>query len=275
MASFWGCPRRFGAAVCAALTLLLAVDGPLRPAEASGPVMRWERGTCSRPLYFGITPDWPPYQYVSPSGSPLGDDVALIRETAKVLGCPLVVEITSWSRLLSGLLSGKIDVIGGASWTKERARNHHYSSPYRQETLGLFVRSADVGKLTLTGLSSFIGTPLRLGVVADTYIGGEYEKLVDDPAFKKIVVEDPRQDQFALVATKRIDAFLTDSGSGLYSIYRNGLDDTVTLYPGYLLDNGPVYYMFGKASVDASVIAPFNKALEDVLARRSAAGTQQ
>lgn len=274
MASFW-VRSGAGVKVYAALAVFLAVGLPSRPVEASGPLLRWERGTCSRPLYFGITPDWPPYQYVSPSGSPLGDDVALIRDTAKALGCPLVIEITSWSRLLSGLLSGKMDVIGGASWTKERARSHHYSSSYRQETLGLFVRNAEVGNLTLTDLSSFVGTPLRLGVVADTYIGGEYEKLIDDPEFKKVVVQDPRQDQFSLVATKRIDAFLTDSGSGLYSIYRNGLDDSVTLYPGYLLDNGPVYYMFGKASVDGSIIDPFNKALEGVLVRRSATGTQQ
>ena len=172
-----------------------------------------------------------------------------------------------------GTSFGKIDVIGGASWTKERSRRHHYSNPYRQETLGLFVRSSELSELEVANLESFIDTSLKLGIVADSYIGGEFEELIDDPDFRKRLVPNPLQDQFDLVVTNKIDAFLTDSGSGLYTVYRRSLDSVVTLYPGYLLDNGPIHYMFGKASVDKSMLGPFNDMLKVVQDRRGSTGT--
>ena len=263
----------------ALLTLLLIsvftvfLLGMPRAPLASGPLLRWAEGTCSRPLYFGITPDWPPYQYIDASGAPLGGDVSLMRDVSAELGCRLVVEVMPWSQLLIGMLSGKVDVIGGASWTKERSRRHHYSKPYRQETLGLFVQSSELSDLEISSLESFIGTSLKLGIVSDSYIGGEFEELIDDPEFRKRLVPDPTQDQFDLVVTNKIDAFLTDSGSGLYTVYRRSLDSSVTLYPGYLLDNGPIHYMFGKASVDKSMLGPFNDMLKVVQDRRGSTGT--
>ena len=58
--------------LCLVASLMALVFGTPRLAFASGPLLRWTEGTCSRPLYFGITPDWPPYQYIDLGGVPLG-----------------------------------------------------------------------------------------------------------------------------------------------------------------------------------------------------------
>lgn len=82
---------------------------------------------------------WPPYIYSDEEGALAGADVELAQAIIREAGCTLEVvpELPSLRREIL-FRQGKLDLMLAASRTEERRRYARFSSPYRQERVGLF-----------------------------------------------------------------------------------------------------------------------------------------
>ncbi|HNV68142.1 MAG TPA: PAS domain S-box protein [Candidatus Ozemobacteraceae bacterium] len=85
----------------------------------------------NRLVRIGVTPDFPPYEFLDASGTLrglVGDTVALV---AHQLQLELVIEpdLPSWQHVMQALQSGKIDMVASAKITEERKQFMHFSPP--------------------------------------------------------------------------------------------------------------------------------------------------
>ncbi|MCS7111141.1 MAG: basic amino acid ABC transporter substrate-binding protein [Ignisphaera sp.] len=84
-----------------------------------------------RVLRVGTSPDFPPFEYISPGGEIVGIDIDLIKALAKRLGYEVEIVSMSFDGLIPALVNNQIDVIAsGLTITSERAEVVSFTIPY-------------------------------------------------------------------------------------------------------------------------------------------------
>lgn len=82
-------------------------------------------------LRVGTSPDFPPFEYISPEGEVVGIDIDLIKTLAKRLGYEIKIVSMSFDGLIPALINNQIDVIAsGVTITEERAKVVAFTIPY-------------------------------------------------------------------------------------------------------------------------------------------------
>ena len=113
---------RFCAAVAAAMTLLGASAG----AKACVLRVGWEP--------YGV------YTFRDADGQATGIDIEMMRTVAKEVGCRTHFTERPWARILLEIEQGELEVTTSASRNREREAFAHFSRPYREAEVALFVR---------------------------------------------------------------------------------------------------------------------------------------
>ncbi|XQW86897.1 substrate-binding periplasmic protein [Thalassotalea piscium] len=132
---------------------------------------------------------WYPYQYRNDKQMLVGLDLDIFN--AIVTQANLTVTFTElpWKRHLNYLKTGDMDIAMGASYTEERAKDSHFSIPYRLETVKLFVRKGQSASIKIDNLAQLSNTNFMIGVEGGYYYGKDYQRLIETTAFRAHITE--------------------------------------------------------------------------------------
>ena len=191
------------------------------------------------------------YSYMDAEGRAGGVDIDVIRAIAEELSCRVAFEEMPWTRVLLALKAGELDMTSSASMTPERQEFAHFSIPYRQADVAIYVRRGESDRFALEGLQDIPKAGLRLGIVTGYYYGEDFEALVEDESFAAMV--DPAADygvNIRKLLHGRIDGFIVDDAGVMVSAVRGlGVEDRVERHP-IVLAGDDLHFMFSRKSVD-------------------------
>lgn len=203
---------------------------------------------------------WEPYQYES-NNVVTGLDNDLVSAIARQAGCTVKFVGRPWARALHELKEGLIQVAPGASINEERQQFSHFSQPYRDEIMALFVRKDESKKYDLKKITDILNYEFNLGGTRDYYYGKDFEKAMESKAFSARVALTPNADQlFKKLVAKRVDGVLEDKFVGIYQLKKSGLLEQVEIHP-LVVNEGKIYLMYSKKSVTPEVVAKWNDAI--------------
>jgi polar amino acid transport system substrate-binding protein len=229
---------------------------PAAVAELPEPVE--PTGDCV--LTMGWDP-WEPYHYEDIDGTVRGMEVDLVQTIAAGAGCRIELQRGQWGQLLRGLMAGDIDVLGGATATAEREDFAHFSSPYREESFRLFVRSGELSTYAGDTLEDVLANGMRLGITQGYVYSDEVSGLQDNPDYANLFIESPEAGfSFVALNENAVDGVLEDAYVAAAILRRRGWQDDIQQHPLDLGSNA-VSLMFSRASVDEEVVTRFNRSL--------------
>ncbi len=233
-------------------------------------------------LVAGLSSSWPadaactlrigwepyvPYSFAGEDGTPTGADIELMRHVADAIGCDPLIRELPWARQLLELRSGALDVAMSASWTAERAEFVHFSIPYRQSEMAIYVRAGTAPLYPLGSLGDIPQAGFRLGVISGYYYGDEFEDLEKDPSFAAHV--DPAADyrtNIMKLLHERIDGLLVDDVAVVRAEAKAlGALDLVEPHPLHIPGDA-FHLMLSRASIDSATVAAINAHLEKMRA---------
>jgi polar amino acid transport system substrate-binding protein len=171
---------------------------------------------------------------------------------------------TNITRRLAMIRDGEVDALIGASKTDERSVYSRFSSPYRDESVLLFVRDGDLAKYNaIDSFDALLESRAMLIAVRDSWLGPDYAR--------------HRQ---ALLGTHRVDEVDTYvQGRGMLQLRRGDVLIAPDTFGDFLrvdpnqgisqLDwepyRSPVYFMFSRKTISRDRVLEFNKALAEVM----------
>ncbi len=74
--------------------------------------------------------NYPPYEFLDENGKPTGFNVELTLAIAKVMGMNVEIRLGEWSKIRTEFETGKLDLMQGISYLKDRARIFDFSPPH-------------------------------------------------------------------------------------------------------------------------------------------------
>jgi len=213
---------------------------------------------------------WEPYAvytFADKDGNPTGVDIELIKAVAKEVGCEVTFRQLPWARMLLELENGVLDATSSTSKTPERELFAHFSEPYREAEMAVFVRRGETGKHPLKGLSSIPGAGFKLGVIAGYYYGPEFADLMEDPKFAAQV--DGAADyetNIRKLLHGRIDGLLVDDvGVVTGEAKALGVEDKIERHPVRIAGDD-LHFMFSRKTVDPATFEAINASLAKMIA---------
>ena len=202
------------------------------------------------------------YSYVDAEGRAGGIDVDVIRAIARELSCHVTFVEMPWTRILLALETGQLDMTSSASMTPERQAYAHFSAPYRQAEVAIYVRRGESGRFEMERLQDITMAGLRLGIVTGYYYGEDFARLMEDESFAAQI--DPAVDydtNIRKLLHGRIDGFIVDDvGVMVSAIRRLGVEDQVERHP-LILEGDDLHFMFSRETVDALRVEGINHAI--------------
>jgi polar amino acid transport system substrate-binding protein len=199
------------------------------------------------------------YTFNDAQGRAGGIDVDVIRAFARELDCYVTFVEMPWTRVLLALETGQLDLTSSASMTPERQAFAHFSIPYRQAEVAIYVRRGESGRFDLEGLQDIAKAGLRLGIVTGYYYGEDFDVLIEDESFAAQI--DPAADydiNIRKLLHDRIDGFIVDDAGVMVSAVRRlGVEDRVERHP-LLLPGDDLHFMFSRKSIDALRVEGIN-----------------
>ncbi len=170
-----------------------------------------------RKLRIGVTPDFPPYEFLDANGSlrgVVGDTITLI---ARQLDLDLIIEpdLPSWQHVMNAMKSGEIDLVASAKITEERKEFMHFSPPITELQSVIFTLNGseftDFAGLNGKRLASLKGW-------ADTnWVASHCPQI-------RLVPCSRVEDLFGQVLLRGADAGLLDIGSLEYHAHEHNLN---------------------------------------------------
>lgn len=158
------------------LTIAFAsFDGPLAK-SLDKPISK-----CS--LTGGIA-DWPPYQTFN-GNQVSGLQVELVKNIAKQAGCSVKFNKMLYFQAQEAVEKGDIDFTLNATITDSRKQFGHFSIPYRNEILVLYVRKAFHEQCNANSLEMLIENGSVLGLEKKMVYGPELTKIQNSPQLNK------------------------------------------------------------------------------------------
>lgn len=142
----------------------MASRGPVG-ADFTDPSVRLERPALAgvRAIRFLTTDDYPPFNFVTPDGSPAGFNVDIARAVCKALEIGCTVQVRPWDTLIDALTSGKGDALIASIAPSRTPRDEiDFSLPY-YKTPARFIARKDASPFDATP-AGLAGRPV--GVVA-------------------------------------------------------------------------------------------------------------
>ncbi|MCX7000124.1 MAG: transporter substrate-binding domain-containing protein [Candidatus Sumerlaeota bacterium] len=152
--------------------------------------------------------NFPPYQFLD-NGNPAGFNIDIMREVANVIGLKVEFSLTTWRDAMDDLKNGRIHAIAGMVFIKERLDRYDFSTPYAEDSFGLFVRKG-------SPIHSYADTRGKEIMVRG---GGVMQEILErEGRVGRIVpVRDP-EEALTLLASGRHDGAVLSKIQGFYFI---------------------------------------------------------
>lgn len=203
-----------------------------------------------------------PYSYSDGGRLPVGYDIDVARAVAEIVGCQLTFEEMAWSDVLIALESGQADVAVGTGYKSDRAAWSWYSDSYRDEVIGLMVRTASVEQFAGENLADVLRSGLSFGKTIDDTYDNETEALFSE--FREQVK--PRvseSENLRRLLDREIDGFLVEINVGAALAVRLDATDAVEFHP-VAFDAGSYRLQLSKATVSSAQLAKINAAIQSL-----------
>jgi polar amino acid transport system substrate-binding protein len=185
-----------------------------------------------------------------------GIDIDILKLVMNELHCQLTFEDIPWERHLKEIERGKIDIAAGASETAERAAYGHFTIPYSGESIILYLHKDNRDKYHFKNEQELIKTGIKIGAVAGSYMGPEFEKLLDE----KILIKGDNYLEFSnekqiidLLISKRIDGFL-------YGGKKINFHKDIVAHPHQMFEHH-ANFLLSKKSTSKEIVEEMNKVI--------------
>jgi len=221
---------------------------------------------CALTVGWGI---WPPYQYLSSKGEAIGLQIDLLNDIAAEAQCSLNYVQQPFSRNISDLEKGKIDMMADTTVTADRRRFAYFSEPYRSEILILYVKKENLLKCKDRSLKDIMKNGFKLGLTRGNLYGKEVQEIKNDQQFaRNLVLLNENRESVGALLSDRIDGYFEDPTVQAYELKKRGFKGKIEscrieIYAG------EVSLMFSKRSVEKKVIERFNQALKKIKETKS------
>ncbi|NQT98234.1 MAG: transporter substrate-binding domain-containing protein [Candidatus Marinimicrobia bacterium] len=172
--------------------------------------------------------NYPPYEFLDPSGGPTGFNVEIFNEVAKLTGLEVQLELGPWEEVYTALETGEIDVLIGMYFSASRAEKFDFTIPYETVSYSLFIR----GNSSIRRLDDLSGKDIVLveGGVSINYITEQHFSSTIHQVSSSI-------DALRLLAAGNYDCTLIPKVQGQYNIQRYGFNNIEAVGPMLLPRN--------------------------------------
>jgi len=175
----------------------------------------------NRPVIVGGNLNYPPYEFIDKDGQPAGFNIDLTRAVAKVMGMNVQIRLGTYEERIKALETGKIDAMGGFSYSDERARLFDFSPPHTIINLAIFGRNDSPPLKSLEGLRR-----KKIIVMA----GGRMQGLLQEKGFgDNLVFTATYADGLRLLASGAYNYMFMGTLPGIYLIKEYGLSNIVVI----------------------------------------------
>ena len=161
-------------------------------------------------IIIGGDRDYPPYEFIDKDGRPAGYNVELTKAIADVMGIKVSFRLGGWSEMRTALQSGKVDVLQGMSWSRERADEVDFSLPHTIVNHAIFARRESPLINTLAELKG--------KSVAVHHSGIMHDYLVQQRLGARLTLTDTPAEALRQLAAGRTDYAVVAIVPGMYII---------------------------------------------------------
>ena len=191
-------------------------------------------------------------------------DLEILTTVAHAAKMDVVLTKLNWTQQQEALLSGRIDLAFGAYQPDFGDARFHYSIPYRQAFMALYIRADDKGRYDLSDVITLLrdNKTLRLGLVAgqsfqDSRVYRAFESAARE---RRLVIAQDLEENLKNLAEGRIDGFIGERLGTAASAVRMKLSPILheTVLPG----TWNVHAVFSKITVTPDTVERFNAAIK-------------
>lgn len=193
--------------------------------------------------------DYPPYEFINNNGIPTGYSTELTYALAEVIGVKARVELDSWKTTRDKLENGKIDVIHGMYYSKERDKLVDFSPPHTIIYNTIFTRQNSPDIKSLNALKGKHIVVVERGVLHDF--------LKENNVTNKIILTDSDGAALRLVASGKYEYALLGKLPGIYLSKKLKLTNIKPTGPPIL----PFKYCFAVKEGNFSLLSRLNEGL--------------
>ncbi len=207
-------------------------------------------------LVIATSPDFPPFEELTASGSVEGIEIDVLNLVCEKLGVTLKIETMDFDSVLPGVQAGKFDAgVSGISVTPEREKNVLFTDPYCLAAQAIVVveGSTIAGKADLTGKTIAVQT----GTTAESYCMDNGYTI---SAFTA------NSDAQTALTTAKVDAWVIDdlTAAEMVATYNAGNPAKKLVILDEAMTTEPYAFAFAKGSDD--LVAEINKIVAELVA---------
>ncbi|MEO1246875.1 MAG: transporter substrate-binding domain-containing protein [Pseudomonadota bacterium] len=203
-----------------------------------------------------------PYSYSDGGALPVGYDIEVVTEVAKIIGCSLTFEEMAWSDVLTALRTGEKDMAVGTGYKEDRSHWSWYSESYRDEVIGLLLRAGSSRTFAGESFDEVLQRGLVFGKTTDDTYEPEFEALFSKYA-EQIRPRVGERENLQRLLDSDIDGFLVEINVGAALALRSSVADEVEFHP-LAFGAGSYRLQMSKLTVDAAKLADINAALQQL-----------
>lgn len=159
---------------------------------------------------------FPPFEYVTESGSYIGFNVDIINAVSIETGLFFEFYPMTWNEALLALENGEVDAIQGMKYSKERAQRYLFSKPYFTSSQGIFILKDNYSIYQLEDLENR-RVALQRGDIAT--------ELLDKLSQTEFILTDTYEEAINLLIAGEVDAFVGNRIAGIYFAQKNTQDE--------------------------------------------------
>jgi polar amino acid transport system substrate-binding protein len=216
--------------------------------------------------------DSPPYQFIESHVTSVTGVTGIDAEIPRtVLETTLKESISfvdvPWKRQLMWIESGNLDVVMGASITKERKEFAYFSIPYRYEEVALYVRSSSLDSFKIDSIADIVNPNFgKLGVFQGSYYGDDFKELSKDSIFSSKIAEVNGDIQnLKKLKLGRIDGFLMDPFIASVLIAQNGNETEIVRHSMPSIEVSSLHFMYSKKSFSPSKVSQIDSVITTMI----------
>lgn len=190
-------------------------------------------------------------------------DLEIVNSVARAARLEVVLTKLSYRQQQEALLSGRLDLAFGAYQPDFGDARFHYSIPYRQAPMALYIRAEDKSRYDLSDIITLLqeDNKFRLGIVSGQNFqdSGVYRAFENAARERRLVVAKTREENLKNLADGRIDGLISERLGIAASAVK--LDLSSSLYEAVLPGTWNVHAIFSKTTVTQDTVDRFNAAI--------------
>jgi len=192
---------------------------------------------------------YPPYEFIDKDGKPAGYNVDLTRAIAEVMGMKVEFRFGNWSEIRTGLLTNRIDILQGLSFSAQRAKTVDFSPPHTIVHQAIFARKETPPVKSLEELRGKKVIVFRDGIM--------HERLKQMGFDEELVLTTTPAEVLRLLASGKHDYAVLAMLPGMYLIRELHLSNVVPVAKAV----GSDQYCYAVVNGNRELLARFNEGL--------------